>query len=361
MSVSVNGDIFIQPSQHTAISATIEIIPGHTDLWLPDECERGPHHPFLLIEDNLGIPQEVLHTLYIRAVDVFRTARRMMISLRQAASASAEYPQPTDLLVASSSILVLTNPSHQTAFNARKSLVRQGTLDALGELRFTASLLSCQQCVKHGELWHHRRWLFARLNINANIEQSSDTLFCIPYTSFKEEKALISRACELYPRNYFAWMHRLICIRSVVQSNTMGFHPNKLVDILYEEIDETKQWIERHVSDYSAIHYLVNLLEEVSLHGNLVYEKVKQELRQHAISLLHLYSSHETLWMYGRAVFSSADGQELDHFIQSFVQPLTQQSHGDVLLHRDVNRGSLYAQRFLTRATCFTDLSQPPS
>ncbi|KAI6116005.1 hypothetical protein F5141DRAFT_1100349 [Pisolithus sp. B1] len=323
---------------------TVEVIPGEATSWSPDSTDQQLHYgPFLFIDGNLGVPQKVLYGLYPYAVNVFNTSRKDFVSSRDAPQASSR-SKPTDLL-ASSSIILLANPSHQTALNVRKRLVRDGIIDSEKELRFTSSLLSSQHCAKYGELWYHRRWTFA-VRQQLGFEESSCSSFYVPLASLRQELALISRACELYPRNYFAWMHRLLCFRSLVRSHPIGVLPNELGQILNDEIDDTKRWIECHVSDYSAVHYLVGLSQlSPQTQGS------KWGLYHHSTSLVRAYPSHETLWMYTYAacLMLEIHGEDFGDFLEGFVRPLAQRKPANVSADDDSIMGSQHAQRFLAR------------
>ncbi|KAI6007694.1 protein prenylyltransferase [Pisolithus orientalis] len=322
---------------------TVEIIPGDATSWSPDSTDRGPYHPFLFIDGNLGVPQKVLYALYPYAVNVFNDFRKACLSSRETPQASSR-SKPTDLLE-SSSVILLANPSHQTTLNARKRLVREGTIDPEKELRFTSSLLSCQHCTKHGELWYHRRWMFAFSQQLSSGEHSRSS-FHIPLASLGKELALIARACELYPRNYFAWMHRFICFRSVVHCHPIGALSNQLSDILNNEIDDIKRWMECHVSDYSAVHYLISLSQ---LFPQL--QGLNDGLYHHSTSLVRAYPSHETLWIYAYAacLMPGTHGEDPGEFLEGFVRPLAQLRSTDVLTDDDSAQASQHGQRFLAR------------
>ncbi|KAI6046439.1 protein prenylyltransferase [Pisolithus marmoratus] len=320
---------------------TVEIIPGDATTCSPDSTDHGPYHPFLFIDGNLGVPQKVLYTLYPYAVRLFNISRRIFTSSCETSQASSR-SKPTDLLE-SSSVILLANPSHQTALNVRKRLVCDGSIDSEKELRFTSSLLSSQHCAKHGELWYHRRWIFA-VSQQPSPEECSCSSFRIPLAALQQELALISRACELYPRNYFAWMHRLICFRSLVHPHPIGALPNELGYILDNEVDDTKRWIECHVSDYSAVHYLISLSQFF-----LQSQGSKWGLYYHSTSLVRAYPSHETLWLYAHAacLIPEAHGEDLGEFLERFVRPLAQQHYADLPADDDSARGSQHARRFL--------------
>ncbi|KAG6335486.1 hypothetical protein ID866_3593 [Astraeus odoratus] len=333
------------------LRSTIEIVPGDGSVfWSPTGSDKGPYHPFLLVDDNLGVPQKVLYKLYLQAIGIFNTARSILSSSRGGHQIGVN-GHPTELLLVSTSVIVLANPAHETALNARKRLVLEGAINPHDELRLTASLLSSQHCVKHSELWYHRRWLLSFLSEPVDVDTSRDTYFCMPPADLRREVALASRACELYPRNYFAWMHRLICFRSFAREYLVGHLRKEFGCILDDEVADIKRWIELHVSDHSAVQYLISLCRTCTGHHDLhdMYEGLHHELHLHAISLVRTYPSHESLWMYVHATSSLSDTcrrEDLKDFLEGFVRPLARQGIDGLL--RD-HQGPLHASRFLAK------------
>ncbi|KAK7691732.1 hypothetical protein QCA50_005132 [Cerrena zonata] len=290
----------------------IEILPGDPSAWLP-ECSNN--RPFLFEERNLGIPLKAVCRAYLEASHIFSNARKAGLSSVETGDVS---------LANSTSVLLLANPAHQTALNTRKILVDSGFIDANVELDFTAALLSSHEASKHSTLWHHRRWLLrrSRRNYSENIDEGDDTLSGIALSvgDYRSELSIVSRACERYPRNYFAWNHRYTCVRSLVSSinrlRSNSSHSN-LVEVLDEECSWITSWIERHISDYTAMQYacqLSQLLQETSHNDvsshltqspseNVLHSFNFQTLRTHAESLLRAYPDHESLWLYLRSTF----------------------------------------------------------
>ena len=89
------------------------------------------------------------------------------------------------------------------------------------------------------------------------------------------------------------------------------------LNLLMEERTAAMKWIDLHVSDYSAIHYLIRLC--VGLHNlDHLQQDVKvqltKEVREHAEDLVQRYPTHESLWLYIRLVdeLVSTDPQTID-------------------------------------------------
>lgn len=246
--------------------------------------DENPHAPFVFIDGHLGLPQKALYQAYLLACRAFRAAR-------QASDFAA--------LLRASSVLLLANPAHSTALNARKRLVTSGQRDARQELDFTAVLLSEQQACKSSLLWHHRRWLLRQLH-STHPDISVDGLdsCVVPIAELRVELALTAQACEAYRRNYFAWNHRLHCARNFRPHGVNG-HDN-VVELVDGELATVHGWIDRHVSDHTAMHYACELVT--------VYEDVSgsparmQRTLQHAVSAVAAFPNHEALWCYLRRI-----------------------------------------------------------
>jgi protein prenyltransferase alpha subunit repeat containing protein 1 len=211
-----------------------------------------------------------------------------------------------DAMLECTAVIILANPAHQTALNARKKLVLKGALGEAKELRMIAAMLTVPECAKQGGVWYHRQWLLRRLTGadaqeregKGNEENLMDT-----------ELPLIFQSCEIYPRNYYAWAHLLFCLRHI------PYHRIKLKARLMK-------WIEMHVSDASAVHYLV-LVDHLpsgreSEGKNLGRGKSDcesqsdtQSTYDHALALVRTYPTHQALWMYLRAAYcaSSPSGE----------------------------------------------------
>ena len=258
------------------------------------------------MDGHLGIPQKLLYHLYMTAVALYKNADRL-----------------TKLTL--SSVILLANPAHQTALNARKRLIQSGLLRPEEELNFTAlSIRGFDEFAKQSIIWEHRRWLFRHQyerNGDAGqgeyagwrISEETSSFPIIPLPTLEKECQLVRQACELYPRNYHAWTHYhwildVIKTTAVQKSIPPRMDSKDHTHLLRKEVLLLRQWIERHVSDYSAVHLLCRLaafdctsppLLTQSGEGTLV-----DELREHALSLVLSYPSHETLWLYLRNILS---------------------------------------------------------
>ena len=327
---------FGESAEHTSVRASlclkrscllvlrrnsVEIVPGDGSDW-PAGCVglEEDHRPFLFIEGNLGVPQKVLYRLYVVAVREFTRARPTYRHTTQLAASNVER------LAHLSAIILLANSAHQTAFNLRKNLVVSGSLDAERELQLCAALLVVRENAKQNLLWHHRRWLLHRVYPPSNAStktpcanQLSDTLrnVTLPAGALRAEFSIAAQACETYPRNYFAWTHRHLCLEALVcLASTSSPAQDAYCALLLEEMLFARTWIERHVSDYTAVDYIhgmhVLLLRELivplpedapeKLGVDPVDSKtLRAMVYAHAKGLLEAYPEHESMWLYLRA------------------------------------------------------------
>lgn len=283
--------------QHRTCRLSIEILPGGAHEWITLDQTS----PFLFVEKNLGVPKKVLYRLYIEAIVVFKEAKGIL------SERGAGRSDPSNL-IASSSVILLANPAHQTALNARKHLVQKGLIDPHRELEFTAALQSARECAKECILWDHRRWLFRRLYAKTDNSdgqpRSYSSVLDIPPKVIQKEFSLISKACEVYPRNYYAWNHWHFCMEALHSSFRSNPVNVDCVDVLHEFL-HLRQWVETHVSDHSSVHHLCNLSRRL-----LDLDVVDfTSFYEHALSLVMSYPSHESLWLYLRAAVDFSDNQ----------------------------------------------------
>ncbi|KAJ6495759.1 hypothetical protein C8R47DRAFT_1116266 [Mycena vitilis] len=282
----------------------MEIIPGGIEPWLaepPGAARPTRESPFLYVDGHLGVPKKILYQLYLSALGMLKS----------------------DIITSqldSSSVILLTNPAHQTALNVRKRLIQSGALSPHAELRFSATLLpSSRPCSKESIQWAHRRWIFNILYprvlgdfgppLQGWARNSPTEVPEIPPDAVENEFELISKCCESYPRNYHAWTHH----HFVVQCIYVSIRSCRPADFPYlapltGEFTRLRGWVESHVSDHSAIHHFCSLISRFQSLDLAQYHSVLGPLAnlsvhfEHAISLVAAFPSHESLWMYLRAV-----------------------------------------------------------
>ncbi|KAF8070761.1 hypothetical protein FPV67DRAFT_1488641 [Lyophyllum atratum] len=307
---------------------SLEILPGGLEEWVSadtiEEKQRPTlDFPFLYSDGNLGIPKKVLYKVYLSAIALFKSSRSV-----------------PELCRISTCVILLTNPGHQTALNARKRLVENDDLEPEKELEFTQVLLrGPSDCAKQSILWDHRRWLFGRIYterlhlgkryVDEKWTTAADlrALPDIPPGVVISELSLIREACESHPRNYPAWTHWHFIVDAVnAQLRLNADSSNVWFDILEQELKALSHWVDLHVSDHSAVFHLCSLgrlfgdLEGRHLahsrHGIPSTAATNASLVKHALSLIASYPSHEALWIYLRESAALLPTKEREQLVE---------------------------------------------
>ena len=143
----------------------------------------------------------------------------------------------TDALLDASACMVVVNGECHTAWNARKKLVRSGTLALSSELAFSRVVL--QRHKKSSTTWAHRRWLLDRLGGEEFLRAAS------------LEYALCEELAAAYSRNYQAWHHRQLISERLCGHGQHG--------ALKRDMESAAAWLAVHEGDSSAQHYMARL------------------------------------------------------------------------------------------------------
>ncbi|GJE91388.1 protein prenyltransferase alpha subunit repeat-containing protein [Phanerochaete sordida] len=327
---------------------SVEMLPGDGKEWLVlDPSISEPPQEFLLMEGNLGIPHKILYKAYLEASLLFKTARLALRSTTRSID-----PSLAETVAQATAVIIVANPGHQTAWNARKRLLESGLLDPQRELSFTHALLTVRYCAKHSLLWHHRRWLLRRLcptrpaasdaPPSTDGAPDEDTLqhLDISPTQLRAELDACTRAATTYERNYFAWAHRARCLDALAhclrEGAVRGFQ-----DVLRDETANVRLWIDRHVGDYTAMQYYCRLVL-LARSPDSPSPPTSLSAYQHAKALVEAYPEHESLWCYLRSAASveGVSGGDIRPFVEKVsqgteVNPATQTSlrHANSCLH----------------------------
>lgn len=170
----------------------------------------------------LGIASWALTPLYL-------SAKKRIISSR------------TDFRAAS--VLLAVNPDYATAWSVRKELLLQSGGEILNddwstsaparELSFVSLIL--RRDPKSVEAWSHRSWVFRNYGWHGS--------------SIAEELRVCAVAASSAPCNYYAGVHRLRVLRRASY------------DVVLQEIAETRQWLQTHVSDSSGWWYHMSAVQ----------------------------------------------------------------------------------------------------
>jgi hypothetical protein len=110
------------------------------------------------------------------------------------------------------------------ALAIRKKLIQKGVMFPLRELKFIQVILSKHS--KSPSCWHHRRWCLEYYQKNSSPEHTEESLeSLLRSTLWPNELFLCDRMCDIYPRNYYAWNHRLWISQQLDDENQVTASP----------------------------------------------------------------------------------------------------------------------------------------
>lgn len=178
--------------------------------------------------------------------------------------------------------------------------------------------------------WAHRKWIYGKLIQTYLVLEANEKLEKV-LRLVSQEIQICTIVAEKYPKNYYAWTHRLFCVRNLVnmwKDNTLqpSFTMNekgtdlepimKVYNLLRKEIMFITPWLKRHVSDHSCVNYGSQVLHLLLVYGFSKggycdtrcldhYEWGLEELMCaleacEEMLTVQTYSCHETLWQYRR-------------------------------------------------------------
>jgi protein prenyltransferase alpha subunit repeat containing protein 1 len=162
------------------------------------------------------------------------------------------------------SVMLLMDPEHITAANARKKFIRSTAGEAtdyskllLDEKYILDSILTSHlhRHTKSPNLWNHRRWLMQCLSEAGIAVDVGDDMLRVIFVS-----------AERHPRNYYAWCHA----RDLIDA---GFADAQSVQAM---VEDTKKWCFSHHDDVSGWTFLAFLLRRSPDRVATVFEETLQ-------------------------------------------------------------------------------------
>lgn len=207
---------------------------------------------------------------------------------------SAESTLSPGGLLAVTSVVLLMDPEHLTAANARKKLATSAgatsehlLLETIKKDRFFIDSLLVSRLFRHTKsptLWSHRRWLVetaARHGVQHSVAESLESVVMV--------------AGQRHPRNYYAWCHARWLTENIPEvQGSQGGHG------LRELLALTKTWCFRNHTDISGWSYLGFLLQNI---GGPEASSVFEEATSLAVSLQW---TNESTWVFLRTIAASA-------------------------------------------------------
>lgn len=196
----------------------------------------------------------------------------------------------SDNLLAATSVMLLMDPEHLTAANARKRLLLSEGSKSRGRLLsmiredgcFIDSLLTSRlhRHTKSPTLWSHRRWLAQTASCHGVQPNVAGAV-----------KDVVMVAGERHPRNYYAWCHAR-WLTGLIPENQQS-------TILEELVETTKGWCFRNHTDTSGWSFLYSLLTRL---GGSRSPAVLEEAAGLAASLRW---TNESTWVFLRTLAAS--------------------------------------------------------
>ena len=289
-------------------------------------------------EHKLGIVGEHVSALYSDFFGAFRRNKAGPMAPRLSrlgrggdGSSDSDEASASHLLEEARAVLLL-NPDCTTAWNTRKrhlisSAVEggrggRGGVEAApaaralkNELRFLDLVFT--QHPKKNDAWVHRRWVVDELvpqllrqrGTAAEREQQQqqqqdgegeDELL----RALEHEFRICEKAARDYPRNYFAWTHRILVGRHLVMAGPVA---------LQAEVSRLTEWCRLHVSDHSGFHCLQQAIDRYLRSGGggtsfncatplplIAAIKFLRDQRSALTAWCDRYEGHETLWYHRR-------------------------------------------------------------
>lgn len=281
----------------SSCSVTSKLVIDFEFLGKAQVPEGGSDINAFVLENSVGIPK-------LKLVQAFIIARQVFFKFKDLS------PDHSQDIRDATSIILLTDPEHLTACNARKRLIQHTrTLPVLEvetalkrELYFIDSLLTSHlnRHTKSPTLWSHRRWL---LEFRRSMHlQQHDVL--------RDLASIVMVAAERHPRNYYAWSH----MRWLMESVECGLDSPTHLAL----IDNVKKWCLRHPGDTSGWSFLLFCLSfPTSLNASIQKSLACEEVLGMAVSLRW---KEESLWVFLRTLVASGDTTEKWRF--AFLQAL---------------------------------------
>ncbi|OEU07197.1 hypothetical protein FRACYDRAFT_265000 [Fragilariopsis cylindrus CCMP1102] len=122
----------------------------------------------------------------------------------------------------------------------------------------------------------------------------------------KEVNGICSRIAEQYPKNYYAWTHRIYVVSKLLLSTMfIKNNTNNNTDIIVRNINnisnflETElkekmynEWLPKHPTDHSAIHYTCQILDHMF---DILNQKEEYYVRVYLMEMYDIDDSYEQL------------------------------------------------------------------
>ncbi|KAJ2968451.1 hypothetical protein NQ176_g9175 [Zarea fungicola] len=265
--------VALKQGDHTPVYQCIaDVLSTQHDELLDIEV-LGPSHA--LPDDTYLLSED--HAIAIPKVNILRAFIPAYAIIKEHLQGNHDSPEE---LMRATSVILLLDPEHMTAANARKRHIQNAikkTIDNIDEaldkeLYFVDSLLTSRlhRHTKSPTLWGHRQWLLEQY-----LARQRHPMRSLATTL----ERLIFVSAERHPRNYYAWCHARYLLglahhHPSPQGNGGGDEQGRwrqqqhtlqekdAAATLKEVTELVKKWCFNHHNDISGWAFLMVLVEE---------------------------------------------------------------------------------------------------
>ncbi|KAH9819053.1 hypothetical protein DFH28DRAFT_957492 [Melampsora americana] len=308
--------------------------------------DPNPYHPYNIYEeDKLAIHQKTLYKVYQNACIEFGQKypefKTRFEDLNHESYDDLKYNQlnpegdlTLDTLLSDldhiTKVLLIQNPDHTTAGSCRRQLIQKLTdrahpKDRLKvqrqllrkDFNFTTLILSIASHAKSSTIWEYRRWCLIETYSLKESEQTSSTSTqvisklpqprrTVPASCASDEEFdFTSKCADIYPRNYFAWRHRMWLLDGL---SSLSYEESK--PLLGKEIERLMVFWRSHPRDHSCTHYITYLIKSWNTSfGQSIHPKslFTDSFLTTIEEIILSYPDSETSWLLFRYLFSDTD------------------------------------------------------
>eukprot|EP01038_Epipyxis_sp_PR26KG_P012351 gene12351-16565_t len=261
--------------------------------------------PVVISERHLGIATFIIKPLFKFLLEEFYNLNDSMEK-----SCDLAYLNGVDLfrLNSISRALLIVKGDFPLAYNLRKSFILLGKLEIADELYLNSIIFT-----KHPKspcAWQHRRFCLLhhqRMFLNKIGENNSTKTF-LNSSLIETEKELCRKMSELYPKNYYSWLHRIWLLQQM--SNFQ----------IVEELEFSENWLNAFVTDHCACNHYIQVIRYVLKNPKIVEEYINQHqpdsLQLILCEKLILHRpGYETLWCLRRGILTIIMEQIKSNFL----------------------------------------------
>lgn len=260
-----------------------------------------------IVNNTLGVPKAVLAKAFIAARRIFFEHLDNL----------TENVEP---ILDSTSVILLFDPEHVTAANARKKIClayrsrsQSEQTKRLKEELWLSKFLLTSKLKRHNKsptLWSHRKWLINNFN-------TLEGLLGPKWVEYEIEEVILLSA-EHHPKNYYAWDYMRWLIKSRPELNYRMRHGvNMQLTLLMQN------WCMHHTSDSSGWSFLAWMLLRHPDPDRLVSQHLQvtagEKVLDYAVSL---NLKNLSLWRFLQEILGFTDSAIIREVRSEYMQKL---------------------------------------